>query len=134
MDLQNVLGFLVGFLGFILAVVISVVVIVLVRKPLIRLLANLIGDEMVAGYGVTLVLILLGLEGLDAALGYITQTQLSQLFGGLIRLLDGLAGVIQWAIYIAALLFIAYSIRGWRGSSDQGVTGESKGEGSRKTE
>jgi hypothetical protein len=56
-------------------------------------------------------LLLLALRGLSAAIGFINQMQLSVLLGGIVRLLDDLAGVIQWVAYVAALLFIGYSIR-----------------------
>jgi hypothetical protein len=118
MSTHDILALLTGFVGFVLAIALTAGVILLVRKPIIRILQYLVGDETVARSGAIFALILLGLQGLTVALNYITQENLSRLFGGLTGLLDGLAGVIQWVVYIAALLFIGYSLRGWKKPSD----------------
>lgn len=119
MELNDVFAFLVELVGFVLAAGLTVGVIFWVRRPLAQLLARLIRDETVAQAGTTFVLILLGLRGLSAMFGYITQPNLSQLFGGLTGLLNRLADEIQWAVWIAALLFIGYSIQGWRRAADR---------------
>lgn len=108
---HSVLEFLTGLAGFVLALAITAAIIWFIRAPLGRVLQVLIGDKVVAEAGSFFVLILLGLYGLRAALNYITQANLSLLFRGLTGLLVDLAGVIQWVIYIAALLFIGYSLQ-----------------------
>lgn len=117
MTTHGAVAILIGFLGFVLALAITAAVIWFVRAPLKRLLQQLIGDKSVADAAGMFVLVLLGLYGVRAALGYITQPQLSTLLGGLMDLLVSLAGVIQWIAYVAALLFIGYCIVGRKGEA-----------------
>jgi hypothetical protein len=100
-----------GFVGIVFALAITAGAIYVIRKPLARFLEKIIDDREVAALGASFILLLLGLDGLEAVLGYFTQANLSTLFGGLVRLLNSLAGTVQWAAYIGALLFIGYAIR-----------------------
>ena len=104
-------GILTGFVGIIFALAITAGAIYVVRRPLTRFLEKIIDDREVAALGATFILLLLGLDGLEAVLGYFTQANLNTLFDGLVRLLNNLAGTVQWAAYIGALLFIGYAIR-----------------------
>jgi hypothetical protein len=54
---------------------------------------------------------LLALEGVKAVIGYFTVPELSTMLGGLSNLINNLTGTVQWAVYMAALLFIGYSVR-----------------------
>ncbi|MDI7277094.1 MAG: hypothetical protein QME94_14055 [Anaerolineae bacterium] len=114
---HNVVGFLTGLAGFGLALLIAAAVIWLVRAPLKRVLAILIGDKALAEAGSAFVLLILGLHGLRAALSYITQPNLSRIFGGLTGLLLDMAGVLQWAAYVGAILFVGYSLQARRGAA-----------------
>ena len=109
------LWYVVGVAGFLLALGLTAVVIMLVRKPLAQFLARIVRDEKVANMGATFVLVLLALRGLEGILDSINQTHLNFLFGKITGMLAGMANDIQWVIYIAALLFIGYSLQGWRG-------------------
>jgi hypothetical protein len=110
-DFNNVLWFIVRLLGFILAIGITGAVIYWLRTKLVSFLSEFIPNIKLVNQGSTLVMILLGLEGARCALNYIDQAQLNILFGGLVNLAIGLMGVIQWAVYIAVLFFIAYNIK-----------------------
>jgi len=101
----------VGLVGFVLALALTAGVIYLIRIPLAQFLKHLLDDETVAMFGVTLVLLLMGIKGLSTAFSFITNDSLRFLSSRLISLLGNLAGVIEWAAYIGALLFIGYSIR-----------------------
>lgn len=107
-------GILTGFVGIIFALAITAGAIYVIRKPLMRFLEKIIDDREVATLGATFILLLLGLDGLEAVLGYFTQPNLNTLFDGLVGLLNGLAGSLQWAAYVGALLFIGYAIRSSR--------------------
>ena len=109
------LWYVVGVAGFLLALGLTAAVILLVRKPLAQFLARIVRDEKVANMGATFVLVLLALRGLEGILDSINQTHLNFLFGKITGMLAGMANDIQWVIYIAALLFIGYSLQGWRG-------------------
>ena len=109
------LWYVVGVAGFLLALGLTAAVIMLVRKPLAQFLARIVRDEKVANMGATFVLVLLALRGLEGILDSINQTHLNFLFGKMTGMLAGMANDIQWVIYIAALLFIGYSLQGWRG-------------------
>ena len=111
----NILDAFVKVVGFVLTVGLSVAVILFVHRGMSRLLGRLVGDKVVAKAFSTLALILLGLEGLTGALRYVTQEHLRYLHNGLMDLLNGMAGVVQWLVLIAVLLFVAYTFRGWRG-------------------
>lgn len=114
----NVLDALVKVIGFVLTVILAGGVIFLTNRVLSRLLHRLTGDKVIARAGTTLVLILLGLKGLNAALRYITQPELRYLHSGLMGLLNDMADVIQWLVSVAALLFIGYTLRGRRGPAE----------------
>jgi len=103
---------LVGFLGFVFSLAIAAGLIVWLRKPLEELLLRLVEDETIAAAGALFVAALIGLYGLSTAFTFIGEAHVTQLFGNLFSMLDRMAGVIQWVIYIAALLFIGWSIRG----------------------
>ena len=118
-DWNSVFWFVVRLLGFLLAVALTVGVIYWLRQRLISFLTELIPNEKLVSTGTTFVMLLLGLQGAGWALNYINQAQLNTLLNGLVSLSQGLAGVIQWAVYIAALFFIAYAIKG---HSSQGNT------------
>ncbi len=118
---------LAGLLGFGLALATAAGAIYLVRAPLSRVLQQLIGDKAVAEAGTQFVLVLLGLYGLKAALGYITQAQLSLIFRGPLELLTNMAGVIQWVIQIAALLFIGYSLQARRSVAEASEKPQNEG-------
>lgn len=98
-------------IGIILALGISALVMIVVRGPLFRFLNALLDDEGMARLGVAFVLLLLGLHGLRAALGFITVPELDPILSGIGILLLDLAGAIQWAAGVAALLFIGFSLR-----------------------
>ncbi len=105
------LNLLASFLGFILAGGVTAGVILWVRRPLARVLQHLLDDTLIAKTGATFVLILLGLRGLSVMFDYVTHPVIGTFFDNLTRLLITLADEIQWAIWIAALLFIGYAIR-----------------------
>lgn len=109
---RSLFGLVTGFLGFILAGGVTVGVILWVRRPLTRVLKRLLNDELIANAGATFVLILLGLRGVSTMFDYVTHPILGEFFDNLTRLLNNLANDIQWAVWIAALLFIGYAIRG----------------------
>jgi hypothetical protein len=121
MDLnwQSILSAVIKIIGFFLTGITAGVVIFLVHRALSRLLGRLIPDEIIAQAGATLAVILLGLKGLSAVLRYITQNELRYLHNGLTGLLDDMAGVIQWVVLIVVLLFIGYTLRGWRGGPSE---------------
>lgn len=118
MDWRIVLNALLKIVGFVLTVVLTGGVMFLVYRALSRLLDRLIGDKVIAKAGTMLALLLLGLKGLEAALSYVTQPDLWYLHSGLMGLLSGMADVIQWLVWIIALLFIGYTLRGWRGPAE----------------
>jgi hypothetical protein len=93
------------------ALAITAGVIHLIRVPLTQFLNHLLGDETIAMFGVTLVILLMVIKGLSAAFAFITNESFRFVLSRLVSLLGNLAGVIEWAAYIAALLFIGYSIR-----------------------
>lgn len=105
-----IMGQLVGML---LAAGVTMAAIYLVRGPLERFLAALIDDPVVARLGSSFVLLLFGLRGLVAILNYITQPELQEVLGELIRLLERLAADVQWVAQVAALFFIGYAISRW---------------------
>ncbi len=98
-------------IGIILALGITALIMITVRDPLHRFLSALLDDEAVAQLGVTFVVVLLGLHGLRAILGFFTLPELEPVLQGISILLLDLAGAIQWAAGVAALLFIGYSLR-----------------------
>jgi hypothetical protein len=98
--------------GFVLAAGITFAAISMLRRQIVRFLTDLIPNEKLVSQGTNLVMFLMGLEGLRYALRFINQDQLNVLFGGLVGLVSALAGVIQWTVYIAVLIFIAYNIKG----------------------
>ena len=119
MNWTGIFDFITGLVGVLLAAGLTVFAISYIRKPLAGFLSLLIDDEGVVKAGASFVALLIGLRGLSAVLGFITQTQLSRLLLNLSSMLQDLAGVVQWAAYIAALLFIGYSIRARRDRVDQ---------------
>lgn len=98
-------------IGIILALGITALIMILARGPLHNFLSAVLDDEAVARLGVAFVLLLLGLHGLRAALGFITLSELEPILESIGVLLLDLAGAIQWAAGVAALLFIGYSLR-----------------------
>jgi len=124
MSWPTILSALVKIIGFVLTVVVSAGVIFFIYRTLSRLLGRLIGDEVVAQALTTLGLVLLGLKGLVRALSYITQSELRYLHSGLTGLLTDMADVIQWLALIIALLFLGYTLRGWRGPTGEQLEGE----------
>lgn len=113
-------------IGIILALGITALVMIVARGPLYAFLSALLDDEGVARLGVAFVLLLLGLHGLRAALGFITLPELEPILSGVGILLLDLAGAIQWAAGVAALLFIGFSLR--RLQRDRGLQDEASGE------
>ena len=111
MDTIQVFNIIAGLAGFFFAVAITVAVVFFSRKPVTSFLTHVLGDEVIAKTGATFVIILMALEGFRFAFGYITQPQLYTFFSGITNLLNSLAGVLQWVVYIAALLFIGFSIQ-----------------------
>ena len=109
---------LVGIVGFLLALAIAAGLIFWLRKPLKDLLQRLVDDETIASAGALFVAVLIGLYGLTTAFEFIQETHINRLFSNLFGMLNQMAGVIQWVVYIAALLFIGWSIRG------KGASGE----------
>lgn len=109
--MQEPMTIFIAVIGFLSALAITAGVIHLIRVPLTQFLNHLLGDETVAMFGVTLVILLMVIKGLSAAFGFITNDSFRFLLSRLVSLLGNLAGVIEWAAYIAALLFIGYSIR-----------------------
>lgn len=119
MDTNEVFSIIAGLVGFFFAAAITVAVVFFARKPVSTFLTHILGDEVIAKVGTTFVAILLGLVGFRYTFGFITQPQVSTFFHGIANLLDGLAGVLQWVVYIAALLFIGFSIQKFVKSSDK---------------
>jgi hypothetical protein len=109
--MQEPMTIFIAVIGFVSALAITAGVINLIRVPLTQFLNHLLGDETIAMFGVTLVILLMVIKGLSAAFGFITNDSFRLLLSRLISLLGNLAGVIEWVAYIAALLFIGYSIR-----------------------
>ncbi len=110
-DWNNVFWFIIRLLGFILAAGLTVAAIYWLRKKVVSFLTEFVPNEKLVNQGTTFVMILIGLQGAIWALNYISQAQLNVLLSGLLSLATGIAGVIQWAIYIAVLFFIAYNIK-----------------------
>jgi hypothetical protein len=98
--------------GFLLAAGIAFAAVSMLRKQIVNFLTDFIPNEKLVRQGTSLVIFLMGLEGVRYALEFIDQSQLNMLFGGLVGLVSALAGVIQWAVYITVLIFIAYNIKG----------------------
>jgi len=119
MDWRGVLDAVVKVIGFVLTVAVSGGVIFLLYRAFARLFARLIGDEIIARALSVLGLILLIIKGLAAALRYVTQPELRYLHTGLTDLLGGMADVVQWVALIAAILFVGYTFRGWRGPDEE---------------
>lgn len=107
-------------IGIILALGITALVSILARGPLHRFLSAVLDDEAVARLGVAFVLLLLALHGVRAALGFISLPELAPILDGIALLLLDLAGAIQWAAGVAALLFIGYSLRRLRPEQESG--------------
>lgn len=121
-----------GFFGFIVTIALTVGVIILLRKPLATFLSRLINDETVIKYAVLFISILIGLVGLRAAFEAFFPGQGTVVLGdnvqfgsimrfivdGLVNLLNGYVDIIQWAVYPIALLFIGFSLRGWKGPKE----------------
>ena len=107
----NFWSVLAGFVGILLALVLTVLSIVVIRPPLSRFLEKILGDKEISQLGTTFIVLLLALEGAKAVIGYFTVPELSTMLGGLSNLIDNLTGTVQWAVYMAALLFIGYSVR-----------------------
>jgi hypothetical protein len=112
---QDVLDAAVKVIGFTLTAALSAAVMVFVYRTLSRLLGRLIGDEVIARTGIVLAMVLLGIEGLEASLAYITQPELRYLHTSLTGLLNQMAGVIRWLVLVSGVFFIGYTLRGWRG-------------------
>ena len=55
--------------------------------------------------------------GVTAAFGFVRQPNLHEFFDGVLGMLSGMADEVQWVIWIGALLFIGYALRG-RAKSD----------------
>ena len=108
----TVIEIMAAAIGIILALGITALVMIVVRGPLFRFLNALLDDEGVARLGVAFVILLLGLHGLRAALSFITVPELEPILTGIGILLVDLAGALQWAAGVAALLFIGYALRG----------------------
>jgi len=111
MDTNQVFSIITGLVGFLAAAAITAAVVFFARKPINSFLSHVLGDDLIAKTGTAFVVILLVLEGFRYTFNFITQPQVNTFFNGLSNLLDGLAGVIQWVVYIAALLFIGFSIQ-----------------------
>lgn len=105
-------------IGIILALGITALVMILARGPLHAFLNAILDDEAVARLGVAFVLLLLGIHGLRAALSFITLAELEPILDGVGVLLLDLAGAIQWAAGVGALLFIGYALRGLQKERD----------------
>jgi hypothetical protein len=118
-DWQSVLDAAVKVIGFVMTVVVSAGVMFLIYRALSVLLGRLIGDKVIVRAGTVLAMVLLGIKGLGAALRYITQDELRYLHQGLTGLLNDMAGVVQWLVLVVSLLFVGYTIRGWRGPVEQ---------------
>jgi len=118
-DVEVVLWWVVGILGFLLALILAAAIIFFVRKPMTAFLTLIVKDEKVAKFGTTFLLILLGLRGFEAATDMINQMHASFFFNNITNLLRGIAGDIQWVVYIGALLFIGYAIMGWKGKTEE---------------
>ena len=110
MTANTVISIFVGFLGIIGAIVITAFAFSIIKKPLSNFLTHILKDQIIADYGVNFTLLILGIEGLKSALGYITQPNLADLLSGLTQLLSRIIDGIQWVVYISALLFIGYAI------------------------
>jgi hypothetical protein len=127
MDTSQIVTFVLGLFGFVFSLVLTGVLIFLGRKPLAKALEYLFGDSPVARYGLLVILVLLGLVGLRAAFGAFYPGEFNYLlfindkfqvgeftgfmFYGLLNLLSGFAEVFKWAILIAAIFFVGYSLR-----------------------
>ena len=72
---------------------------------------KILEDREISELGTNFIVLLLALEGVRAVIGYFTLPELSTMLSGLSNLINNLMGTVQWAVYIAALLFIGCSIR-----------------------
>lgn len=107
---MTVLDFFINLLAFIIALGIAWAVVYLIRDPLFRFLSKLLGEDF-AEMGVIFVSILIGLAGLSVALSFFKVTRVAPIISAIIDPLQMVVREIKWIIYIAALLFIAFSLR-----------------------
>jgi uncharacterized membrane protein YraQ (UPF0718 family) len=108
--LSGVLDFLVGAVAFIISVGLTVAVAFLVKKPLVNILTKLL-DEDFARLGLIFAWVLIGLAGLSTAFSFITWHPIQPVLRSITGPLNSAASELKWIVWIAALLFIGYSIR-----------------------
>jgi hypothetical protein len=111
MNTNLILWIFVDLVGIVVLLAITAGVVFWLRKVTQSAISYLLEDEKVADAGSKLVLFLAAFQGLEAVLRYITQEHLDFLLSSWIGLANSLIGVVQWAIQIAALLFIGYAIK-----------------------
>jgi hypothetical protein len=112
MDTNFFVWFFVGLVGAVLLAATTVGAFVWLKKMAKSAILYLLGDEKIAEAGARLILFLVAFEGIASVLGIVSQSHLTFLFSSWVRLAHSIFGVVQWAIQIAALLFIGFAIKG----------------------
>jgi len=108
--LDTVLNLIVNAVAFIISVGLTVAVAFLIKQPLVNVLTKLL-DEDFARLGLVFAWVLIGLAGLSTAFSFITWPPIQPILRSIIDPLNGAAGSLKWIVWVAALLFIGYSIR-----------------------
>ncbi|MCD6552887.1 MAG: hypothetical protein J7M16_02620 [Anaerolineae bacterium] len=108
--LSSVLNFVVRTVAFILSVGLTVAVAFLIKQPLVNVLTKLL-DEDFARLGLIFAWVLIGLGGLSTAFSFITWPPIQPILRSIIDPLNSAVGSLKWIVWVAALLFIGYSIR-----------------------
>ncbi len=106
----SVLNFLVQGAAFIISVGLTAAVAFLIRQPLVNVLTRLL-DEDFARLGLIFAWVLIALAGLSTAFSFITWSPIQPLLRSITAPLNSAASELKWIVWIAALLFIGYSIR-----------------------
>ncbi len=108
--LDTVLNLIVNAVAFIISVGLTVAVAFLIKQPLVNVLTKLL-DEDFARLGLVFAWVLIGLAGLSTAFSFITWPPIQPILRSIIDPLNSAVGSLKWIVWVAALLFIGYSIR-----------------------
>ena len=108
--LDTVLNLIVNAVAFIISVGLTVAVAFLIKQPLVNVLTKLL-DEDFARLGLIFAWVLIGLAGLSTAFSFITWPPIQPILRSITGPLKGAASELKWIVWVAALLFIGYSIR-----------------------
>jgi uncharacterized membrane protein YraQ (UPF0718 family) len=108
--LGTVLNLIVNAVAFILSVGLTVAIAFLIKQPLVNVLTKLL-DEDFARLGLIFAWVLIGLAGLSTAFSFIAWPPIQPILRSITGPLKSAASELKWVVWIAALLFIGYSIR-----------------------